>query len=120
MEQLTAQQALMVIEYFAGQAAEDAPAVHHGDNETARDAFNKHVWLTHKAVCIALEREVNAHDWHGVIVNMIDLQSFDRDPEGYLNERGYTEKDRDYMHGVLEDLVSWAIDEVHNNSKVDW
>lgn len=120
MEQLTATQAKMVIEYFAGQAAEDAPAVHHGDNEAKWDAFHKHMWLTHKQVCIALEREVNAHDWHCVVTNMIDRQSFDRDPEGYLNERGYTEKDRDYMQGVLEDLVSWAIDECWNNSKVDW
>lgn len=122
MEQLTAQQAKMVIEYFAGQAAEDAPAVHHGDNEVQWDAFNKHMWLTHKQVCIAIEREVSQHDWHTLLSNMIDLQVFDRDPAGYLHERGYgdNEASRGYMTGVLEDLVSWAIDSAWNNAKADW
>ena len=120
MEQLTATQAKQVIEYFGAQAAEDAPVVVFGGNESQYDTFNKHLWLTRHAVCIAIEREVTAHDWYAAVVNMIDAQSFDRDPAGYLNERGYTDKDRDYMQGVLEDLVSWSIDMCYNNAKADW
>jgi hypothetical protein len=122
MEQLTATQAKMVIEFFAGQAAEDAPFTYHGMNEALWETFYKHEWKTRLQLSLLLEREVNDHDWHTLISTMIDWQVFDRDPAGYLNARGHedTEQDRDYMHGVLEDLVSWAIDSVHNTAKANW
>lgn len=112
----------MVIEYFAGQAAEDAPAIGHGDNEAAWDAFHKHEWLTRHTACIAVEREIHPHDWHTVIVNIMDLQTFDRNPASYLFERGYDDSDstKDWMRDVLTDLVGWAVHSAYHNSKVDW
>ena len=120
METLTATQAKMVSEYFGAQAAEDSPFVEHDSRPDMWTESYKHEWMTRLQLNLKLEREVTEHDWYAAVVNMIDAQSFDRDPAGYLNERGYTEKDTDYMHGVLEDLVSWAIDQVHANAKVDW
>lgn len=122
MEQLTATQAKMVIEYFGAQAAEDAPFVAQGMNDLKWEDFYKHEWMTRLQTSVLIEKAIQPHDWHTLLSNMIDFQVFDRDPAGYLQERGYddTEDNNVYMDGVLEDLVSWAIDMCYNNSKADW
>lgn len=113
MNTLTAAQAKQVIAYFGAQAAEDAP-------EGAQDSaeWDTHAWQTMYAASLAIERRIPEHDWHTVIVSFMDQQSFDRDPAGYLHERGYdgTASDMNYMAGVLEDLLSWAIDLAYINS----
>ena len=105
MEQLTAQQAKMVIEYFAAQAAEDAPI----------EGADKHMWLTRYQASIAIERQIGEWWWDSLVANMSDLQSFDRDPEGWLNEQGHAGT-ADGWGDHLQDQVSWAIDNVFNNS----
>jgi len=108
MEQLTAQQAKMVIEYFAAQAAEDAPI----------EGADKHMWLTRYQASIAIERQIGEWWWDSLVANMSDLQSFDRDPEGYLYEQGIkvTPTFISWESDHLKNQVSWAIDNVFNNS----
>jgi hypothetical protein len=110
---LTKEQSRMVIEYFATQAAEDAPA-------TALDWANwdKHMWMTCYTASLAIERRINEHDWATLVNAAFDWQSFDRDPDAYLNERGYEEPWQiDYMRGVLQDVLSASIDTVYSTSK---
>ncbi len=103
----------MVIEYFGTQAAEDAPMT-----TTSWTQWDKHLWMTNHKVDLAIERQVNDRDWYTVVNTMLDLQSFDRDPAGYLHERGDddTEANRGEYDDRLKDLVSWAIDNAYRNS----
>ena len=108
MEKLTAQQAKQVIEYFAAQAAEDAPL----------ENADTHMWMTRYQASLAIERQITEKDWDLLVARMSDLQSFDRDPAGYLHEHGIkdTETFRDWELVNLNDLVSWAIDTAYTCS----
>jgi len=108
MEQLTAQQAKMVLEYFAQQAAEDAPE-HNADT---------HMWMTRYQASLAIERQITEEDWDALVVAMADYQSFDRDPYGYLHDRGLpsTTPEWDAQNYYLLDQVSWAIDTAYTCS----
>lgn len=105
METLTAQQAKQVIEYFAAQAAEDAPE-HNAD---------KHMWITRMQASIAIERQITELDWYVLLEAMTNQQSFDRDPGAYLHSVGIrdTETSRDYERAYLTDQVSWWIDNAY-------
>lgn len=102
LETLTARQAKMVIEYFAAQAAEDAP----------EQDDHKHMWMTRMQASLAIERQISPQDWYVLVVAMSNLQSFDRDPAGYLFDRGHedTAITRENEHFYLNDQVSWKID----------
>jgi hypothetical protein len=109
MEQLTAQQAKQVIEYFAQQTAEDLPT----GSAVERD---KHMWRALLTVSLAINRRVTELDWDVLVAAQIDFQSYDRDPEGWMNEHGYKDFGY-YRHGeALADAVSFAIDNCYNNS----
>lgn len=109
MEKLTKTQALMVIEYFAQQAAEDAPAT------TDWKVWDQHMWMTRMQVCLAIGRQINSGSWEPLVNHMMDLQSFDRDPDAYMFERD-AEGTKAQMKNHLEDRVSWMIDDSYRNS----
>lgn len=109
MEKLTAQQAKMVIEYFSAQAAEDLP------EELDAVEHETHLWMTRFQVSLAVERQVGEWWWESLVECQRNLQSFDRDPEGWVHEVdafGSKEDVRDH----LQDQVSWSIDNAWNNS----
>jgi hypothetical protein len=110
MEKLTAQQAKMVLEYFARQAAEDAPQL--------PLAYDRHMWMTRFQASLAIERQLQEYDWDELVTVMIAYESFERDPDGYLHQNGYkvTAAERDYQKGTLQDEVSFAIDNCFANS----
>lgn len=107
--ELTAQQAKQVIEYFAQQAAEDAPA----DGE-----WYTELWISRFKASIAVERQIGAWWWEALVEAQMELQSFDRDPDAYLYQMGYKANhiERGYMRDNLQDEVSFAIDNCWNNS----
>ena len=111
---LTKEQSRMVIEYFATQAAEDAPAT-----DLAWDNWDKHMWMTCYTVSLAIERIVNIKDWATLVNAAFDWQSFDRDSAAYLYERGDEDNEHNvnYYHGMLQDILSASIDTVFNTSK---
>lgn len=115
MEQLTSTQAKQVLAFFGQRAAEEAPA----DLVQDDAPWDTHAWKTLYTASLAIGRRITEHDWHTVIVSFLDLQSYDRDPDAYLHERGYVANDAQkwYMKGTLEDLVSWAIDTAYNTSQ---
>lgn len=106
---LTAEQAKMVIEYFSQQAAEDLPA----DEDVY--AADEHMWKTRYTTSLAIGRRIGDWWWTALVEAERNLQSFDRDPKGFLNEHDIDatyEDTRDH----LERQVSWSIDNVWNNS----
>jgi hypothetical protein len=112
---LTKEQAKMVIEYFSRQAAEDAPVEDKGWTR-----WDRHMWMTCFQTSLAIERKIDESFWAQLINAQLDAQTFDRDPDGYLHERGYdgTEGQRLYMEDVLKDLVSSSIDQTYQMSQV--
>lgn len=111
---LTKAEALMVIEYFATQAAEDAPAT-----DFHWKSWDKHMWMTRFQISLAVERQIKATDWETLVNHCFDLQSFDRDADAYLYEAGITddlERAKDSMGYHLKEQVSWAVDNCWNNS----
>jgi hypothetical protein len=105
LEKLTAQQAKMVLEYFAQQAAEDAPL----------ENADTHMWMTRYQASLAIERQITEKDWDALVAGMSELQSYDRDRDAYLHERGYVDPTHS-MRFSLEDQVSWAIDTAYTCS----
>lgn len=104
----------MVIEYFSQQAAQELPVT-----DLDWSNWDKHMWLTCYDVSLKLERIVNPSDWAALLNAQLDWQTFDRNPDGYLHERGYDANDaqKHYMTGVLEDVLSMQIDMTYNTSK---
>ena len=111
MEKLTAQQAKMVLEYFAQQAAEDYP-------DTTLPEQDKHMWMTRYQCSLAIERQINEAYWETLVVTVGAYESFDRDPDGYLHQNGYkvTAEEREYTKDHLQYDVSFAIDNCFANS----
>lgn len=110
MEQLTEAQAKMVIEFFSAQAAEDAP-----EGEGLSESY---LWKTRYQASIALDRRIGEWWWTSLVECQMDLQSFDRDPAGYLYERGEADWGSaiDDMGEHLKNQVSWSIDNAFRNS----
>jgi len=113
MPKLTKEQSRMVIEYFATQAAEDAP--HHEDTVE----WDKHIWMTCYTASLAVERKINEHDWAVMVLAAMDWQSFERDGAAYLYERGDDDNEHNvnYYYETLQDVLSASIDTVFNTSK---
>lgn len=113
MKKLTPSQAKMVIEFYSQQAAQETP------DTTDWGVWDKHMWMSNHVADLAVERLIAARDWSMLLSAQLDAQTFDRDPAGYLNDRDYndTESERVYMQGILEDVVSAAIDAAYRNSK---
>jgi hypothetical protein len=112
---LTKEQSKMVLEYFSAQAAQDAPLL----STSYWVEWDKHMWMTNYQTSLAIERRINEHDWATLVNAALDYQSFDRDPDAYLYERGY-EVNADqkwYMKGLLQDVLSSCIDNAFNTSK---
>lgn len=109
MEQkLTEQQAKMVIEYFAQRAAQDMPT-----DELDRE---RHLWLSLYEVSIAVGRRIPSRDWEALIDETVDLQSVDRDAEGFIHERGYVTYTPESIRHELEINVSLEINNCFDNS----
>lgn len=114
MEKLTAQQAKMVIEYFSAQAAEDYP----GHEDRTFDEMEKHLWMTRYQCSLAVERNIGEWWWEALVECQMDLQSFDRDPDAWLDGEGRDSnaESKGYWREHLKRQVSWSIDNAWNNS----
>lgn len=108
MEKLTVEQRRMVIDYYATKLVEEWPAVLTGEEIEKRlyEAALKLEWR--------LNKFVNKTTFNELIEYMLDQQSFDRDPDGWLNENGYeaTEQTREYWRTHLTDMISTRINDI--------
>lgn len=108
MEKLTVAQRRMVIDYYATKLVEEWPAVITGIEIEKRlyEAALKLEWR--------LNRFVNKSIFNELIEFMLDQQSFDRDPEGWLDEQGFvptSEKVFNMKH-YFEDIISAKINDI--------
>lgn len=99
----------MVIEYFSAQAAEDYP----GHDATFED-IDKHLWMTRYQVSLAVERNIGEWWWNSLVEAQMDLQSFDRDPDAFMEK--YDCGPKYAVEENLKNQVSWSIDNAWNNS----
>lgn len=114
MPKLTKEQSKMVIEYLSQKAAQEAPVA---DLDWA--AWDRHLWMTCYEASLAIERKIDESFWAQLINAQLDAQTFDRDPAGYLFERGEEDNEHtnNYYHDVMKDLVSSSIDQAFQMSK---
>jgi hypothetical protein len=114
MNKLTKEQSKMVIEFFAQQAAQEAPVM-----DLDWQNWDKHIWMTNYTAALAIERRIHEGDWAALVNAALDLQRFDRDPEAWLHERGELPSMNARYHyaDVLQDVLSASIDTAFNTSK---
>jgi hypothetical protein len=59
----------------------------------------------------AIEKVIPEFAWNSLLEDMLAYQTFDRDPEGYIEENGL-EQDIEYVRFLLNDNASYYIDQV--------
>ena len=81
---LTVQQRRMIVEHFAEECAQEMPA------DVPGLEIEQHIEKYRLLLSLALDaRPVNAGAWATLVGEVLDYQSFDRDPAGYLHEEGW-------------------------------
>lgn len=111
---LTKEQSKIVIEYFSQRAAQGAPVT---DLDWA--GWDRHMWMTNYQASLAIGRRINEHDWAALVNAQLDVLLFDRNPAGYLFDRGEEDNEdtNNYYHEALRDILSAHIDTAFNTSK---
>jgi hypothetical protein len=83
---LTVEQRRMVVEYFATKCVEEMPSEDMPKAEFFRDLHSEEWRLqTMKAI----EKVIPERDWNNLVENLLDYQSFDRNPEEYMFDKDY-------------------------------
>lgn len=108
MEKLTVAQRRMVIDYYATKLVEEWPAVLTGIE------IEKRLYEAALKMEARLNKFVNKYTFNALIELMLDQQSFDRDPDGWLNEQGYDANDAQkwYQKNYFEDMISDRINQI--------
>lgn len=106
---LTVEQRRMVVEYFAIKCVEEMPSEDMPKAEFFRDLHSEE-WRIQTMK--AIEKVIPEADWSDLLEDLLEYQSFDRDPEGYMYQNHYrpsrytVEQVRDH----LNDQAGWHID----------
>jgi hypothetical protein len=94
----------------AAQAAEDMPVGTTEEQQT-------HLWMTRYKASLAVERRLGEWWWESLVDAQMNLQSFDRDPQGWAFDNGIDPGFHIDAHRERqENEVSWAIDNCFDNS----
>lgn len=103
---LTQAQRRIIVEHFAEQCAQDVPA-----QLTGLELEHHLEWWRLKLALAMDGRKVDEIDWSILTSWVLDFQSFDRDPAGWLNEQGYDDSvsRREHWHDYLNDEISARI-----------
>jgi hypothetical protein len=108
LEKLTVEQRRMVIDYYATKLVEEWPAEMNGleIEQRLEDAHRELAWRTNKAISSEL--------FNNLIEFMLDYQTFDRDPAGWLNEHGWadTAPRRYYWKQHMNDMIFALINDI--------
>lgn len=83
MEKLTVAQRRMVIDYYATKLVEEWPAVLTGEE------IEKRLYEAALKMEGRINKFINKYTFNELIEFMLDQQSFDRDPDGWLEENGW-------------------------------
>lgn len=108
MEKLTVEQRRMVIEYYAQKLVEEWPAVLTGIQVESR------MYEAALLMEARLNRFVNKVTFNNLIELMLDYQTFDRDPAGWLEENGWEDTAPRQYHWkqYMNDMISALINDV--------
>lgn len=108
MEKLTVAQRRMVIDYYATKLVEEWPAVLTGEEIEKRlyEAALQLEWRLNKFVIKPV--------FNNLIEFMLDQQSFDRDPQGWLHENGHEDSAKQILatKEYHEDMISSYINDI--------
>lgn len=105
---LTVEQRRMVVEYFATKCVEEMPSEDMPMAEFYRDLHSEE-WRI--KTMKAIEKVIPEQDWDSLLEWLLDYQSFDRDPEIWMHERGY-DHPAHTVREYLNDQASMHIDVV--------
>jgi hypothetical protein len=105
---LTVEQRRMVVEYFATKCVEEMPSEDMPKAVFFRDLHSEEWRLqTMKAI----EKVIPELSWDSLLETLLDYQSFDRDPEGWMHENDYVGTVQG-MRTTLNDEASDYINQV--------
>lgn len=107
---LTVEQRRMVIDYYATKLVEEWPAVMTGI-EVENRLYEAALMMEHR-----INKFINKDSFNNLIEFMLDQQTFDRDPDGWLYENGHGDNVKpsvveDWKH-YLDDMVSALINDI--------
>lgn len=107
---LTVEQRRMVVEYYATKCVEEMPSEDAPKAEFFRDLHSEEWRLrTMKAI----EKVISEDSWIGLLESLASYQIFDRDPQAYMHEQGYSVNRPSYeVRDYLNDQASGYINEV--------
>lgn len=106
---LTVEQRRMVVEYFATKCVEEMPSEDMPKAEFFRDLHSEEWRLqTMKAI----EKVIPELSWDSLLETLLDYQSFDRDPEGWMDTHAYGNNTVQEMRESLNDEASFRTDVV--------
>lgn len=104
---LTVEQRRMVVEYFATKCVEEMPSEDTPKAEFFRDLHSAE-WRIRTMK--AIEKVILEEEWSDLLEDLLDYQSFDRNPEQWMYENGAANRAR--AKYILEDFISLHIDAV--------
>lgn len=105
---LTVEQRRMVVEYYATKCVEDMPSEDMPKADFFRDLHSEEWRLqTMKAI----EKVIPEFEWTSLVGWLLEYQSFDRDPEGYMHTDGLwglntVQSHRDYLNDQASALIN--------------
>lgn len=109
MEKLTVEQRRMVIDYYTTKLVEEWPAALTGQQ------IENRMYEAALLMEARLNRFINKYTFNNLIEFMLDQQTFDRDPAGWLNENGGWEDTaprRYYWKQYMDDMISALINDI--------
>jgi hypothetical protein len=99
----------MVVEYMATKCVEEMPSEDMPSAEFFRDLHSEE-WRI--VTMRAIGKVIPESDWSNLLEDLLEYQTFDRDPEGYMYQKNYSrnrytvEQVRDH----LNDQAGWRTD----------
>lgn len=108
MEKLTVEQRRMVIDYYATKLVEEWPAVLTGIE------IEKRLYEAALKMEGRINKFINKYTFNELIEAMLDQQSFDRDPQGWLYENGHEDNAQQVLQTKhrFEDIISDLINQI--------
>lgn len=106
---LTVQERRMIVEYYATKCVEEMPSEDMPRAEFFRDLHSEEWRLrTMKAI----EKVIPERAWSELLEDLLEYQTFDRDPEAYLYENYDDALSVESVRGHLNDMASSHINVV--------
>ena len=90
-QNLTREQRRMIVEHMATECVQEMPSEDMPRAEFFRDLHSEE-WRI--KTMKAIEKVIPEDAWKDLLVGLLMYQSFDRDPDGWLEEHGYTPSPR--------------------------